>query len=304
MKKTVLALMLVAVMALSAGCVSYDYAETGQYIVTAKEALNMVKDGAILVDVQAAEDYAASHIDGAVNVPMSSLTVSEPYENMLPDAAQIEEVMGAAGLTENDTLLIYDNSKNADGVETNMQAARVQWTLNMFGNFNVRVVSGGLEYLLKAGGKDSATAATLPAATYTAGERQKTLYASMDYINAKLNNPEDGLVIIDVRTDAEVAEGMIPGAVHIEYSWTNYPSGEYKSPMDMQSTFISKGILPDMKLIVYCKSGVRAAQMYTALKDAGYSEVRVYDGSWLEYSANNEVEAPTDSVAPSKQDAS
>ena len=149
MKKTVLALMLAVVMVFATGCVSYDYAETGQYIVTAKEALNLVKDGAILVDVQAAEDYAAGHIDGAINVPMASLTVDEPYANTLPDAAQIEEVMSAVGLTENDTLLVYDNSKNADGVETNMQAARVQWTLNMYGNFNVRVVSGGLEYLEK-----------------------------------------------------------------------------------------------------------------------------------------------------------
>ena len=112
------------------------------------------------------------------------------------------------------------------------------------------------------------------------------------------------MVIIDVRSDEEVAEGTIPGAVHIEYTNTNYPSGEYKSVMDMQSTFIKNGILPDMKIIVFCKSGVRAAQMYTALKDAGYPEVRVYDGSWAEYSANGEVEVPVESVVPSQQDAS
>ena len=289
--------MLAAVMVLSAGCVNYDYAETGQYIVTAKEALDMVKDGAILVDVQGAESYAAGHIAGAVSVPMGSLVVNEPYENMLPDAAQIEEAMGAAGLTEADTLLVYDNNAN-------MQAARVQWTLNMFSNFNVRVVSGGLEYLEKAGGAVTTEAATLPAATYTAGERQKTFIVNLDYINAKLNTPEEGLVIIDTRSAEEVAEGTIPGSVHIEYTWNNYPSGEYKSPMDLQSTYISKGILPGMKLIVFCKTSVRAAQTYTSLKDAGYTDVRVYDGAWLEFSDNNEVEVPTESVTPSEQDAS
>jgi thiosulfate/3-mercaptopyruvate sulfurtransferase len=296
-KKTFLALMMAVLLILSTGCASYDYAETGQYIVTAKEALNMVQSGAILVDVQSADDYATGHITGAVNVPMASLTISEPIENMLPDAAQIEQVMGAAGLTETDTLLVYDNNAN-------MQAARVQWTLNMFGNFNVRVVSGGLKHLQKAGGTVTTEAVSLPAATYTTGDKQKTLIASLDYINAKLNTPEEGLVIIDARTAEEAAQGMIPGAINIDYALNNYPSGEYKSPMDMQSTYISKGILPDMKLIVYCKSGVRAAQTYTALKDAGYPEVRVYDGSWLEYSSTGEVEAPVSSVAPSKQDAS
>ena len=298
MKKAVLALLLAAVMVASAGCVNYDYAETGQYIVTAKEALDMVKDGAILVDAQAAEDYAAEHIAGAVNVPMGSLTVSEPYSNMLPDAAQIEDVMGAAGLTENDTLLVYDNNNN-------MQAARVQWTLNMFSNFNVRVVSGGLALLKKAGGDVSTEAAALPAATYKTGERQKTLIVSLDYINAKLNNPEEGLVIIDTRSDEEFAEGTIPGAVHIEYLNNNYPSGEFKSPMDLQSTYISNGILPDMKIIVFCKTSVRAAETYTALKDAGYPDVRVYDGAWLEYSSNGEVETPPEeTIVPTEQDAS
>ena len=284
-------------MALSAGCVSYDYAETGQYIVTAKEALEMVQNGAILVDVQPAQDYAAGHIAGAVNVPMGALATNEPYDNMLPDPAQIEEVMGAAGLTEADTLLVYDNTAN-------MQAARVQWTLNMFNNFNVRVVSGGLTFLEKAGGETTTEAAVREAASYTAGERQKTLIVNLDYINAKINTPEEGLVIIDTRSDEEFAEGTIPGSVHIDYTNNNYPNGEYKSPMDLQSTYIKNGILPEMKIILFCKTSVRAAQTYAALKDAGYQDVRVYDGAWLEYSDNNEVEAPPETTVPTKQDAS
>lgn len=296
-KKTVLALMLAVVMVLGAGCVSYDYAETGQYIVTAKEALQMVQDGAILVDTQPAEDYAAGHIAGAVNVPMASLVVNEPYDNMLPDPAQIEEVMGNAGLTEKDTLLVYDNNDN-------MQAARVQWTLNMFNNFNVRVVSGGISFLEKVGGEMTTEATVRDVASYTAGERQKTLIVNLDYINAKINTPEEGLVILDTRSDEEFAEGTIPGSVHINYTNNNYPNGEYKSPMDLQSTYISEGILPDMKLILFCKTSVRAAQTYTALKDAGYRDVRVYDGAWLEYSDNNEVEAPAETTVPTKQDAS
>lgn len=297
MKKMVLALVLAAVMILSAGCVSYDYGETGQYIVTAKEALDMVENGAILVDVRPAEEYAAGHIEGAVSVPMGALVTNEPYDNMLPDAAQIEEVMGATGLTEADTLLVYDDNAN-------MQAARVQWTLNMFNNFNVRVVSGGIKFLEKAGGGMSQEAAVREAAAYTAGDRQKTLVVNLDYINAKINTPEEGLVIIDTRSDEEFAEGTIPGSVHINYTNNNYPNGEYKSPMDLQSTYIKNGILPEMKLILFCKTSVRAAQTYTALKDAGYQDVRVYDGAWLEYSDNNEVEVPAETTVPTKQDAS
>jgi 3-mercaptopyruvate sulfurtransferase SseA len=34
-----------------------------------------------------------------------------------------------------------------------MQAARIEWTLNMFDNYNVRVISGGVKALTGAGAK-------------------------------------------------------------------------------------------------------------------------------------------------------
>ena len=299
MKKTVFAILILAFVLTAAGCASYDFAQTGDYIVTPKQALSLTGDGAVLVDARAAEDYEAGHVSGAVNVPMSSLVVNEPYSNMLPDASQVEQVMGAAGITDDTLLLIYDDANN-------MQAARIEWTLNMYGNFNARVVSGGIAALTKAGAAMSTEPATLPAASYTAGEKQKKLIVSLDYINMLLDKPEDKTVIIDTRSDEEFAAGTIPGAVHIEYVWNNYASGQYKSPQDLQSTYIGKGILPHMKLIVFCKTSVRAAQTYAALKDAGYQDVRVYDGAWLEYSADEDTttQVTTTPVAPSVADAS
>ena len=297
MRKTVFIIVLALIMVCAAGCANYDFAQTGQYIITAKDALAEAESGAILVDAQPQEDYASCHIEGAVNVPMSKLTVDEPYANMLPDTGRIESVMGAAGISETDTILVYDNTAN-------MQAARVQWTLNVFNNFNIKVVSGGLNALLEAGGNESTTESTLPAAAYTCGEKQKNLVVNLDYINLMINKPEEGTVIIDTRSDDEYNAGTIPGSVHIEYIWNNYASGQYKSPMDLQSTYLDNKIYPEMKLIVFCKTSVRAAQTYTALKDAGYQDVRVYDGAWAEYSSNNEPVVPVETTVPIQQDAS
>ncbi len=65
-------------------------------------------------------------------------------------------------------------------------------------------------------------------------------------------------MIVDTRSNEEFAAGTIPGSVHIEYVWNDYASGQYKSPRDIQSTYIGKGILPDRKIIVFCKTSVRA----------------------------------------------
>ncbi|MCE5236121.1 MAG: rhodanese-like domain-containing protein [Clostridiaceae bacterium] len=301
MKRTVLALLCAALILVSCGCANYAFEQTGGYIVSPQEALSLAQSGAVLLDVRPASDYAAGHIAGAINIPMNALTVSEPYENTLAGADQVASVMGAAGVTETDALLIYDGSAN-------MQAARVQWTLNMYNNFNAKVVSGGFDKLAGLKGTIVETSATvLPAATYSAGDKQKKLIVNIEYIKMLLDTPEENTIILDARTAAEFKEGTIPGSVNIDYVWNNYPSGEYKSPMDLQSTYLNKGVLPEMKIIVFCKSGVRAAQTYTALKDAGYQDVRVYDGSWTEFvdvmgaSAAAPSEGP---VGPSSGDAS
>ncbi|NMF33162.1 rhodanese-like domain-containing protein [Corynebacterium ammoniagenes] len=62
--------------------------------------------------------------------------------------------------------------------------------------------------------------------------------------------------ILDVREDFEVAEGMIPGALHI-------PTGQLGSRLgDLDK---------DRPIIVVCRSGNRSAAMADALNQAGYT---------------------------------
>jgi thiosulfate/3-mercaptopyruvate sulfurtransferase len=205
--------------------------------------------------------------------------------------------MSAAGITESDEILVYDDANN-------MQAARVQWTLNMYSNFNVRVVSGGVE-ALKEGGAEFDSAKVEPeAAEYIAGDYQKSLIVSLEYLKSVINMPDENTVIIDTRSDEEYYSGTIPGSCHKEYVWNMYANGEYKTARDIQSTYLAEGIKPDTKIILFCKTSVRAAQTYTALKDAGYEDVRIYDGAWLEYEDVENPQTPSQDIIPTKQDAS
>lgn len=295
MRKTVLAAVTAALMLMMVGCASFDFGPTGGYVITAREALK--DDSAVLVDVRPAEEYALSHVRGAVNIPMASLVVNEPYPNMLPGVDVVEAVMGAAGITQDDTLYLYDSANN-------MQAARVQWTLNMYGNDNIRVISGGLKALKEAGAEMTSEATALPAAAYTAGEYRKASIVTLDYLKSIINMPDEKTVIIDTRSDEEYTAGTIPGSVHIEYLWNNYPNGEYKTPRDIQNTYLNKKIYPDMRIILFCKTSVRAAQTYTALRDAGYRDVRIYDGAFEEFAAVENPQVPVGPEIPSGQDAS
>lgn len=274
-KKSVLSIVLVLLTLNIAGCANHGFGETGNFIISADDALELVgNDNAILVDVSEAADYAKGHIKGAINIPRSLLLVDEPYDKMLPQANQIAEVMGNAGVTETDTILLYDNNKN-------MSAARIQWTLNMFDNFNVKVVSGGYDALVAAGAETSTQATALEATTYNTGEKQKALLVTIEYIRAVRD--DESIVIIDTRSFTEFAEGNIPGSINIEFINNNFVNEEFKTAAQIQLIYLGRDISADTRIILYCLSGIRSAQTYTALRNAGFTDVRLYDGSWTEY---------------------
>ncbi len=92
------------------------------------------------------------------------------------------------------------------------------------------------------------------------------MVVSLNYVNLQVDDPDEMTIIVDTRSASEYREGTIPGAVNIEYTWNNYSNGEYKSVRDLQLTYLEKGITSDYKIILFCKTSVRAAQAYTALK--------------------------------------
>lgn len=276
MKFFILSILFVFVIA---GCASYDFADTaGTVIVEAKDALAMMDAGdVILIDVRSTDDYAGGHVEGAINIPVSNLLDSTNVPNMLVDGQTVMEVMSDAGVTTEDALLVYGAN--------NMYAARMLWTLNMYNNFNVQVVSGGIGALQENDAAISTNPTTLPEAEYEIGEYQKKLIVSLDYLQTLINDPDENTVIIDARSTDEYVAGTIPGSINIAHLENEYTTGEFLSTRDIQLRYLGKDITPEMKVVVFCKSGVRASEAYAALKDAGYQDVRVFDGSVLEYEA-------------------
>ena len=56
-----------------------------------------------------------------------------------------------------------------------------------------------------------------------------------------------------------------------------------KSKEELQMDFEHNGITNDKEVICYCHSGARASHKYLQLKQAGFHNVRVYDGSIIDW---------------------
>jgi rhodanese-related sulfurtransferase len=74
------------------------------------------------------------------------------------------------------------------------------------------------------------------------------------------------VVLLDVRTDPEVARGLIAGSKHIPL---NQLPGRYQE------------INREAQLVVYCQSGARSAQACAWLADRGFAQVHNLQGGLL-----------------------
>ena len=277
--------------------------EVGQDIITANEALKMIEDeDVVVVDAQKSGDYEDQHLVGAVNIARNDITTFGPFPNMLASASKIEDTLGENGISNNSKVLIYDNNNNMD-------AARLWWTMLVFGHdtANMKVISGGLNALQDEGASFASGETEVETVEYNASEKNEEYVATKEEVLAEVNEPSEDTVILDVRTTEEVNEGIIPGAVHINYIDNCKDNGEYYPPSYIQRYYPDNEVKPNQKVIMYCQTSIRAAQTFLALHNAGYRNLEIYDGAWIEWSSDSSLPQGMPSgepVEPSQQDAS
>ena len=265
--------------------------EVGQDIITADEALKMIEEeDVVVVDTQKSGDFEDQHLEGSVNIARNDITNFGPYPNMLADASKVESSLGENGISNQTKVIIYDNNNNMD-------AARLWWTMLVYGHdtAKMKVVSGGLTALKKNEANITSGKNEVEAVEYNASEKNSNLIATKKEVLTEVNNPSEDTVLLDVRTNEEVSEGIIPSAVHINYVNNNKDNGEYYPVNYIQRYYPDNGVNPDQTVIMYCKTSIRAAQTYLALHNAGYRDLKIYDGAWVEWSADSSapVEQPS-----------
>jgi thiosulfate/3-mercaptopyruvate sulfurtransferase len=92
-------------------------------------------------------------------------------------------------------------------------------------------------------------------------------------------------------------KGRLPGAKWIEWYRFMKPSSAgpvFKSPLEVQAECATAGISIADTVYLYCFKGARASNTFLALKQAGFSNVRMYFGSWNEWSRDDSLPIETE----------
>ncbi|MGA9535785.1 MAG: rhodanese-like domain-containing protein [Desulfobacterales bacterium] len=268
-----------------------------QFLVTAAWLKNHLTDqGLVVVDVRDDRYFDTKLIPGAVHLPWSSFRYSDTARGIggkFVGIAQAQKILGSAGLSRTDTLVLYDSIER-DGGAT---ATYVFWVLDLLGHREKKILESGIDDWMTAGGDVTDTAQRLEPMLYQApaDEIRMRRWVSGEFIQSRLGDPY--YQILDVRSreeflgekpnlglDGQVLKlGHIPTAVNVDYrlNWIDTDTKDIKSYRDLLDLY--RGLDPSRSVITYCHSARRSSFGYFVLRLMGFTDVRLYDGSWFEW---------------------
>ncbi|TPW70890.1 sulfurtransferase [Schumannella sp. 10F1B-5-1] len=245
-----------------------------------------------LVVVESDEDvllYETGHIPGAVKVDWHT-ELNDPVTRDYVDGAGFAKLLGAKGISRDDTVVIY-------GDKNNWWAAYALWVFTLFGHEDVRLLDGG-RAKWEAEGREYTTDPATPTATdYPVVERDdSTVRAFRDDVLAHLGNP-----LIDVRSPEEFSgerttapaypeegalrAGHIPSAQNVPWGKAVAEDGTFKPLAELEAIYRDgAGLQSGDDVIAYCRIGERSSHTWFVLTHLlGFEGVRNYDGSWTEW---------------------
>ena len=266
-------------------------------LVTPTDVSNLMNSGAsVLIDTRDPAVYAVGHLPGAVNIhDIFTYLATSTTEGVAAMRDKFASIFGAAGLSGNETAVVYEQSMNTGFG----QSCRGYVLLRYLGYPKIKILHGGFV---------AWTAASLPTSTEVPTPERKTFPVDpsaagilVDLQSMKAVVADPNIVKLDTRdVDEWIAEssspygkdfcprkGRIPGAVWIEWHrmMKSTPNGPmFKSREEILAECATVGVTPETPVVLYCFKGARASNTLVALNEAGVENVTLYFGSWNEWS--------------------
>ncbi len=272
----------------------------------------MQTEPVVIIDTRAPEEYAVSHIPGAVNIrEIFSYLSTSTTEGLSALQDMFADLLGKAGLSGKELAVIYEDAMN-NGYG---QSCRGYFLLKFLGYPQVSILHGGYKSW-KIAELPTTTELPTPVAKTFPLNINSSILLDKEEMLASLADPS--IVKLDVRDfDEWMAEssspygvdfcprkGRIPDAVLIEwYAMMKTQDGVpmFRPKEEMLAIANEVGITPDSTVNVYCFKGARASNTLVALNEAGVKNVRIYFASWNEWSRDPALpieEGPADPQRP------
>lgn len=229
-------------------------------------------------------EYQTGHIPGAIffdlDKDLSGPKQTHGGRHPLPDMDEFMQKLGQAGIDRTVKVVAYDD-------QGGMVASRLWWMLKYLGHQEVYVLDGGYTQWKEKGYPVSQEIPAVERRFFTS-DSNRDMAVSMQEVKEKLANSRT--VIVDSREERryrgleepiDPVAGHIPGAVNFFWKDNVTEAGAWKTVEEQKARFAE--IDPAKEVVVYCGSGVSACPNVLTLMALGYSNVKLYLGSWSDW---------------------
>ncbi|HAK88441.1 MAG TPA: hypothetical protein DHV16_10360 [Nitrospiraceae bacterium] len=259
---------------------------------------NLENKNIIIVEVpEKAEPIAGEHKAGVMHIPgtvvanryldLGNTSVVPP--TLYPSKEQFERLMSRLGIDEDTTVVAYDD-------KFGLFASRLLVIMEYYGHDTnkLKLLNGGIVNWKKLGYPLFDGHREVKRTSYKVEKANPILLTWSDIYRDVVRGGRHDVVLVDVRPADEysakkirsIRGGHIPKAINVTGTDANDKQTHmFKSVDEIKKMFEAKGIKGDKAIYEYCHSGDRSAHAYIILKYIiGYKDVKVYDGSWIEWS--------------------
>ena len=253
---------------------------------------NLQNKNILILDARTKKEYLEDHIPGAISFPVLELNSKAPGEEKnLKNILQINELFSLKGISNDKAIVIYaDNHMRT--------ASRLFWALELHGHQNTGILNGGFSGWLSSS-YPVEKKENLPQRSQFVTRHTGSV---VDKIEVNRALKKEDVIIVDSRSKSEYEgkkskgkrKGHIPTAelFSASSSFSSNENGCFMKDVDELKSLYSS-IDKSKKVYLYCNSGRSATVNYLAMRLLGI-DAAVYDGSWLEWSADEKLPVSTE----------
>ena len=246
------------------------------------------------IDKGGIEIFLKGHIPGSVHsdyIKDGWRVKKDKVVGLLPSEKQYLNLIEKIGINNNDHVIIVPAGVSSTDFGS---AARVYWTLKIYGHENLSILDGGYaEWKSKFPNLIETNNYIKPNKSKYITKYNSSIYISSNEVLDEINNGKS--LLIDARTQlqwrgkekhpASIKAGRLPKSILMPQDENyNIETNKLRDISELKHIYKDIGEIP---VVSYCNTGHWAATNWFVLSEIlGKKNIKLYDGSMVEWSRN------------------